>query len=539
MANKKDPPGKRLKLVNDEDEHNPQDDPQDNLQEEENERIIIRYRSSLSGQSMDKTMLYLKRVQNLYQRGNVLVEVLSDPPQRDEAFPVSEADLAHKITEYFKFVSIKATKEGFQEISVAPPKSIISAIHRKGRWPGVPYLRAITSHPVVRPDGSIRTEPGYDEEIGVYSTHNGDLGVKPYTQREAYEARKKLFELVDEFPFVDSDFDVWLGSVLTPLVRPWCGPSPMFIITSSTPGAGKTRLTKISSIISCNEEGIERGAIPPNNEEWQKCLISWALNCPEIICFDNVRSGSKIGSSVLDMALTEDKLSGRLLGQSKNINIELSATWIANGNNLTTAGDTSRRALICRIEPMMARPDKREFRIPNILAHTRMHRARYLSLSCGILAGWLASQGPAPLPLLGSFERWSHAVRGAILWAGGADIANALAAELEDSNDDERIHCDLMAQWHAELEGPITASKLLELCQNSSDLYYGKLADIVSEFCPGRGSERFGTVKMLSAALRARENRVRDVEIKDRMFRLAVKRVRKHSPAAWTIQVLE
>jgi len=499
----------------------------------------IKYNENEPGACLFKTMQAIGVIPDIYQRGEMIVSIIQQFNGRSVPRQISESELTCLVSGYIDYYKTKLTKEGYEDYRIAPPKLVMAALHDAKEWPRVPYLRAITSHPVVRRDGSIRSKPGYDPKTQVFSTHSGDLNVKTFTQEEAAHARAQLLELVDEFPFVGVSADVWLGSVLTPLVRPWSGPSPFFIVTSSTPSAGKGRLIDISSIISCGGGGVEATALPPSTEEWQKCLISWALNCPEIIYFDNVFSGSTISSPVLDMALTKDSFTGRILGQSKAIEIELLTTWMASGNNISTKGDTARRTLICRIEPGVEFPECREFRIPNILAYTKKHRSHYLSLACGILAGWLASRGPIPTPPLGSFEGWSYVVRGAIMWAGGADISEAVASHSLDSDEAASTHRALLAEWYKSIDNPVTTKELLEKCENATDLYNGKLADIVSDFCPGKGLIRFGTIKQLSFRLRGVENRVRNVKISNGSAKMAITRVPGSAPVKWIVSIAE
>jgi len=499
----------------------------------------IRFEGHALGECIDSTMAALHIIPDVYQRTRKIHQVLPQPDGKKTIWPISESNLKGLVSKYIEYFTIKPTKNGFEENPITPPKDVIDAIYTAGYWAKLPYLRAITTHPVVRRDGSVQSRPGYDPKTQVFSTHTEKIDIHPFTKEEAYHARAQLLELVDEFPFVDISADVWLGTILTPLVRPWCGPAPFFIVTSSTPSAGKGRLIDISSIISCGGGGIEATALPPNTEEWQKCLISWGLSCPEIIYFDNVFSGSVISSPVLDMALTKDVFSGRILGQSKNVDIELLTTWMASGNNISTKGDTSRRTLICRIEPNMEFPECREFRIPNILAYTKKHRNNYLSLACGIVAGWLASRGPIPSPPLGSFEGWSYAVRGAILWSGGADIADALASRVLEGDDSATVHRALLAEWFKSIDKPVTAKDILEICENATDLYHGNMADIIAEFCPGNGPNRFGTIKALSFRLRGIEGRTRNIMISGDSVKMAVKRVPGSAPIKWTVDKIE
>jgi putative DNA primase/helicase len=408
----------------------------------------------------------------------------------------------------------------------------MSAIHRAEHWGTVPYLKSITCHPVVRPDGSVQSRPGYDARTRVLSTHHEDLVVKPLHQSVAKHAREMLLELVDEFPFVGIGADVWLACVLTPLVRAWCGPSPMFVVTSSTPSSGKGRLADLATIISCGGEGIEGGAMPPNDEEWQKCLISWGLSAPEVIYFDNVKSGMRIGSPVLDMALTRDRFSGRILKVSKIVEVELPATWIAAGNNLGTYGDTARRCLICRIEPMVERPECREFKIPDIIGHARKSRTKLISCALGILSGWLTAKKPSPTPPLGSFEKWSDVVRGAILWAGGADVAEALASQVEGADDGAQLHRALLEAWKDTLSLPHSAASLLARCRDPEDLASSDFSAILAELCPGKNSATHGTAQTLSAKLRAMEGRVREVN----GVQMVLARFECKGPTQWEVR---
>jgi len=500
------------------------------------EKMLLKFDPESLDLCIDDTQELLNIIPDIYQRGESINWILPQHNGRSVPRRISESNLTGLISRYITYFKERWTKDGLQKINIFPPKEVMNAIYTAGYWPKVPYLKAITNHPVVRRDGSTRSQPGYDPRTQVFSTHSGDLEIKSFTQEEATHARAQLLELVDEFPFVGVSADVWLATVLTPLVRTWCGPAPFFIITSSTPSAGKGRLVDISSIISCGGGGVEATALPTNTEEWPKCLLAWAFNCPEIIYFDNVFSGSTISSPVLDMALTKDNFTGRVLGQSKSVEIELLTTWMASGNNISTTGDTARRTLICRIEPMMEYPEYREFRISNILAYTKKHRSHYLSLACGILSGWLASRGPIPTPPLGSFEGWSYAVRGAIIWAGGADISEALATHDIEGDSSAATHRALLAEWHKSLERPVTAKELLDICESATPLHDEKLADIVSEFCPGKGVIRFGTVKQLSFRLRGIENRVRTVKIATGSVNMAVTRVTGTAPVKWIVE---
>lgn len=491
------------------------DDPGPGDEDSSDERTVITYRTGQPGAALRATMDVLPSL-GVYQRAGALVQVLAQPTGHPVPVAISEPGLTCLISDRVSYRSVRLVKKDWVEVEVAPPKLVMSAVHSACAWPGIPYLRAITSHPVVRRDGSVMSSPGYDAITQTLSTHDYDLEVEPLSQEGAMRARAELLDLVDEFPFVDASADVWLAAVLTPLVRSWCGPSPMILFTSSTPSSGKGRLADLATTISCGGEGVSGGAVPPNTTEWGKQLIAWGSMGPEVIYFDNVASGSQIGSPVLDMALTRDQFTGRILGLSKMVRVEILALWLAAGNNIGVIGDTARRALICRIEPKCERPELRTFKRSPILEYASKHRLLYLKAALGMLSGWLSTdECRSPTPPLGSFEEWSRVVRGAIIWAGGDDVADALASQVDRADDGADIHRALLEAWRDALPNGATAAQVLAQCSGEGLEDLGDehpLPELIAEICPGRGGHKYGSAKTLSREIRAMELRPRAVD---------------------------
>ncbi len=67
-----------------------------------------------------------------------------------------------------------------------------------------------------------------------------------------------------------------------------------------------------------------------------------------IISFDNV--DRPLDSALLCQALTSSGVMQlRILGSSRDIDVPNTAMFYATGNNLTLAGDLTRRAVVCRL----------------------------------------------------------------------------------------------------------------------------------------------------------------------------------------------
>ena len=113
----------------------------------------------------------------------------------------------------------------------------------------------------------------------------------------------------------------------------------------------------------------------------------------------------------------------RLLGQSRLLDLTWGATIMANGNNITLAGDTSRRVMMGRLESRLENPESRtDLKIADLVDHVLQHRARYVTLALTILRSYTSHGSPdAGLGRWGSFEAWSRLIPHAIVYSGGED----------------------------------------------------------------------------------------------------------------------
>src|SRR5262249_47556810 len=143
------------------------------------------------------------------------------------------------------------------------------------------------------------------------------------------------------------------------------------------------------------------------------------------IAIDNIEQ--PLGGDLLCQLLTQEEVEVRKLGLGENACITPAAMVFSTGNNLIIAGDMTRRALLCTLDPGEERPELRRFK-SNPLEIVKAERG---DLVVDLLAAVIAyAQAGAPQPQkdngeplapLASFEMWSRWGRDLLIWLGYPD----------------------------------------------------------------------------------------------------------------------
>ena len=401
-------------------------------------------------------------------------------------------------------------KRGKQHVieGVSIPAAIVSQVHEAGYWPEVRPLEGLSTSPIVHPDGSVRWEAGYDPETGTYYTPVSEVPEQTlFSQASAVRCRKQLLDVVADFPWsTDTDADVWLSGLLAPLVRSWSGPAPIVALTSASAGTGKGLLADLVGIVILGRAPA-RMAWTDDQEELEKRVIASVMAGATMVVIDNLPSGSDLRGSVLDMAATADRVSGRVLRESTMIDLPHRACWYATGNNIGTKGDTARRTLVCRIVSTFERPEERDdIREPELAQWVTRRRGDLLCWAITIVASYLRAGCPAPPRALGSFSGWSRAVRGAVIWAGGADVAQNLGSRLGDVDAEAALQRRVLKiMLDAGGQTGCTAQRLVKFATPPDEDH--DVAAMLDEIAPPRGTRY--EAKRIVRALTAMKERPR------------------------------
>jgi hypothetical protein len=165
------------------------------------------------------------------------------------------------------------------------------------------------------------------------------------------------------------------------------------------------------------------------------------------------------------MVLTAGSITDRVLGASEDRTVPIRSVFVLTGNNVQLVGDTGRRVIPIDIDPKCEHPqDRSGFRYPDLKGYVVAERTRLAIAALTLQRAYFVAGRPAHgLPLFGSYEAWDRLVRGAIIWAGGADpYAGVERIRREGGDADVERLRTLTAAWSAAVgERPVTMHELL------------------------------------------------------------------------------
>ena len=325
---------------------------------------------------------------------------------------------------------------------VDPPIRAVASLLSGHGW-DVPPLEGVTEVPILRPGGSILTEPGYDVDSALWYDPGGvkfpQVPDKP-TMDDARASLGRIADIVCDFPFrTPADRSVAISCVLAAVSRTAFGPCPLYLYDAHTPGTGKGLLAEVPVMIATS------GALPTQavvgNVELEKRITSYLLGGARFVCFDNVPLGHRLGGAALDAALTGSRWTGRRLGVSELVDLPQTILFLATGNNVEIKGDLTRRTLRCQLTTELERPEQRAgFKHGNedgLRRHTRTNRARLVVDVLTIIRAYQAAGEPrqACKPL-GSFGEWEQHARMPLVWLGEADPVGTQDSLRQDGDTD-------------------------------------------------------------------------------------------------------
>lgn len=384
-----------------------------------------------------ETLATLPNDLDLYQRDGALVRVVrvADTEAEREKMAagtpqirsVGSAALAVRLTNVAAFQKFSVTAEAW--VPAVPPEVVVQAIKEWGEYPGVRPVSGIIETPSMRPDGSIIAEPGHDAVTGYVYAPQREFPtlVENPTHYDAWRALAELLEPYVDFPFKDEAARyVPIAALLTLVCRPAIrGAVPAFVMDATTRASGKGLLASVITTLAHGRPAAVMTWPDDRDDEVEKILGGYAMRAASVILFDNVTG--TFGGAALDKVLTAvDRVELRVLGQSSVPSVSWRAVVLATGNNMALGGDTTRRVLVSRLEPLTEHPEERtDFRIPGDLVawcreqHPRMVAAALTLVRAYVLAGRPQHVGAAGW---GSFDLWRELIAEAIIWAGGADV---------------------------------------------------------------------------------------------------------------------
>lgn len=422
------------------------------------------------------------RAPEVYVRGGELVSVRRDEDDRPRIEQLGE-DQLRGILERAAIFQRTTPKGG--TVPVAPPRDIVRDLAALGAWP-FRALEGITETPVLRADGTVLCEPGYDSRSRlIYLPASGlaiDVPLHP-TDSERIAALALLDEMLGDFPFIDPASRAnALGLLLTPIVRPAIrGQVPLALLDATKAGTGKGLLGSLVALIATGRPAAMLNA-PTREEEWAKSLLAVLVRGSTFVMIDEV---GELRSPALASALTATTVEGRLLGRSKTVQVPQRATWAAAGNNIRIGGDLARRCYAIRLDAKTARPwQRRDFRHLDLPAWATERRAELLAALLTLARAWYSEGCPAAdVPPIGGFEQWARIVGGILAHARLEGFLANLDSFYEQADDES-------AEWEGFLaalldryrDKPFTVAELAEHLRSDQRLLDALPDDLADAF---------------------------------------------------------
>jgi hypothetical protein len=412
-----------------------------------------------------------------YQRGGLIVSVASDPTSKEttiRSLPLPALLRALSCVAIWTRYDSRSNSDTV----IDPPQKYVGVLADSESYAHLPALAGIARQPHLRPDGSIVAEAGFDEMtglFGVFDARQFNIPDMP-TKERAATALAELRALLTEFSFAnENDEAAALAGILTAAIRPSLPLAPMFHIKAPQIASGKSYLSAIIAAFA-SPSSPSAVAFPTSDEECQKLLLATLMAAPGCVIFDNLTS-DLIPYKSLCSALTEESLTGRILGLSKTATVGTRTLFLSSGNNVDAVKDMARRCVRINLDPKVETPAAREFQA-DPLTTVRHDRARFVALALTVIRAWVVSgDALTPCKPLASFGQWSTWVRQPLLWLGLSDPAQGIFEQLAQDPERETLG-RLLHAWHAKFgETPTMIREAVITCEPGMDEILREIAE--------------------------------------------------------------
>lgn len=428
---------------------------------------VIRVREGELPRVVEDAEAVLRQRERIYQRADQLVRVVrrSVPSVRRYRRPAGVLGLSRIDKDYLVTALTRIARwerydkraDDWRRID-CPDKVANALLAESGKW-SLPPLWSAISAPTLRPDGTVLQTPGYDESMAAWYDPCGvsypAIEERP-TQAQAERSLELLARVIKDFPFVDEwDRSVALAMMLTGLVRRSLPSAPLGAFTAPTMASGKTLLADIVAIMAT---GVPAPAMQyaETDEEAQKTALAVLAEGDPVVLIDNV--ARPLQGDWLCSAITSEYYRGRVLGRTETVSVPTTTLFLATGNGLVIKGDLRTRALLCRLDPKMERPDERPLDADQLRANVMDFRPQLVAAGLTIMR-WYVAAGLKPddsVPKFGRFERWSDLVRAPLVALGCTDPCRSLRELEQDDPERSELLRVLIAWWRLYQDVPQT-----------------------------------------------------------------------------------
>jgi hypothetical protein len=298
--------------------------------------------------------------------------------------------------------------------------------------PALPVAIAVSTLPILLPDGTILAAPGLHRDHGIVMRVPAALLARLPLRRDCIPravARAMRFLTQVWLCDVATDYTgrcVLVAAALSIIERTLLDERPAYFITAGRRGGGKTTALQMIATAVLGHRAAA-AAWSPNDEERRKALFAYLLEGVPFLVWDNLARGAAISCPQIEKALTSLSYQDRILQFSEFKTVPAYTVMGFTGNNVSPKGDMASRSLTCRLTVNRPDPENRTFRHPDPIGWTEDHRGEILAALYTLLLGNpRRNPGQHPTPPT-RFKAWWDMVGSAIEFA--ADQHTRLSAQ--------------------------------------------------------------------------------------------------------------
>jgi hypothetical protein len=200
---------------------------------------------------------------------------------------------------------------------------------------------------------------------------------------------------------------------------------------------GKSLLLNVVSMIGTGREPsfMSQGK---DGEEDEKRFLAALMKNDLMLVVDNITRD--VEGDALCTILTEAMWQCRRLGVNENVTVPTNCLIAMSGNNLTFKGDMTTRAILCRLDAKVERPEERAFDI-DLKKWVPEHRGELVAAGLTVLRAFVVAGRPGldTFKTFGRFEDWSNLVRGALIWLGEGDPCKTRESIIANDSDRDAL----------------------------------------------------------------------------------------------------
>ncbi len=369
--------------------------------------------------------------------------------------------------------------------------------------PPLPYLKKVTSIPVITSDGRLVNSFYYDRESQIYRVISADLEHIDYGSGKYFANTKSAVDFIfdealSDFPFQsDQDKAHALALMLHDFARGlFTGCSPLFLIDKPLPGSGASLLANALCYPAIGLDVATKN-YTTDEEELRKQITSHLLKGGGPYLLDNL-SGTDIDSDVLAMALTSPKWSDRLLGSNTDLQLENLGPWIGTGNNPGFSGQLSRRFVRIRLVPNTPEPYLRDnFKHFPLMDWIKDNRSKLVDACITIVMAWVNAGRPIwKGKPLGSFESFSLVMGGILENAGVLGFMSDMDYQREGMDNETQQIKALVQSWYDAHENKSISGKQIVSLSHGADLEISDLWGEASERSQATRAGKFAKTQL-------------------------------------------